>query len=296
MGTGWRYRVRSAGKALVAALALAGASRSPAFAVEEAQTLTSSSNSIGSRGSIDRINSQRRDTGGVVQVSVRAAEPQIIDLDTVVGRSTIRRFTDRDALFDESLVANSPLEEELEELAMARAFDQRGRALRPIATIGISVGMLFYTAKGMKAMERWMKAAEIRDMEQEIELTGTYIGIDAGDVETAIDPKTGKNITITRTKGINEGKAASAARGGSDAFNVTWMPGWFNNFMNSAPSEDDFWNPPSTSLPKPKPKGGGGGVDGNGGASGGLDSGDGGDDGPEDDLSGLNLLDELTGN
>ena len=38
---------------------------------------------------------------------------------------------------------------------------------------------------------------EQRDIDEEQALTGTYISIDAGDVESAIDPRTGKNITIT---------------------------------------------------------------------------------------------------
>ena len=38
---------------------------------------------------------------------------------------------------------------------------------------------------------------EQRDIDEERDLTGTYISIDAGDVESAIDPRTGKNITIT---------------------------------------------------------------------------------------------------
>ena len=140
---------------------------------------------------------------------------------------------------------------------------------------------------------------EQKDIDEEQELTGTYISIDAGDVESAIDPRTGKNITITGAKKEKDAAAKKAA-GGEQRVGPSWLPGWLAAFLNDAPDKDDqdFWDPPAAAEaptdPFP-PKGGGSpSADGGGGAGGGApgDSGAGGDD---DDTSGIDALNDLLG-
>ena len=49
-------------------------------------------------------------------------------------------------------------------------------------------------------MGKWMKEQEQKDIEEEIEMTGTYINPGAGNVESSIDPITGKKIEIKPSK------------------------------------------------------------------------------------------------
>ena len=45
-----------------------------------------------------------------------------------------------------------------------------------------------------------MKEQEQKDIEEEIEMTGTYINPGAGNVDASIDPVTGKKIVIKEEK------------------------------------------------------------------------------------------------
>jgi hypothetical protein len=63
-------------------------------------------------------------------------------------------------------------------------------------TVGGSACSIWFAYKGLTVWEKWMKDQEQKDIEEEIKLTGTYIDPGAGNIETSIDPVTGKRIQI----------------------------------------------------------------------------------------------------
>jgi hypothetical protein len=68
-----------------------------------------------------------------------------------------------------------------------------------LALGGSAIGMWF-AYKGLNVWEKWMKDQEQKDIEEEIQMTGTYINPGAGNVEISIDPITGKKIQIKPSK------------------------------------------------------------------------------------------------
>nr|UXY87617.1 hypothetical protein CcurKRNrm1_p087 [Cryptomonas curvata] len=68
-----------------------------------------------------------------------------------------------------------------------------------LALGGSAIGMWF-AYKGLNVWEKWMKDQEQKDIEEEIQMTGTYINPGAGNVEISIDPITGKKIQIKPLK------------------------------------------------------------------------------------------------
>jgi hypothetical protein len=71
-----------------------------------------------------------------------------------------------------------------------------------LAIGGSGIGMWF-AYKGLNAWEQWMKEQEQKDIEEEIEMTGTYIDPGAGNVEASIDPLSGKKIIIKQSRDEN---------------------------------------------------------------------------------------------
>jgi len=212
-----------------------------------------------------------------------------VDLDLLLPKKWARRFTDRDFLFSDSLTAKSELEEELEELETYKEQSKGTRALQTIATTGGAVGLIYLSVKGLTNVERWIKEQELKDIEEERELTGTYISVDASDVDSAIDPTTGKNLTISRG-----GKAAKAPGDKQDVEATKKEAPWILRVLGLgdtlAADDDGFWEPVAPSQgPSGKPKGGGGGGSGAGGDAGS----EGDDDGDDDDSQGLDTLDDL---
>jgi len=223
-----------------------------------------------------------------------------IDLDKIVPKKLGHRFTDRDFIFSESLTAKSPLEEELEELETFKAQSKSSRALQGLATTGGAVGLVYLSVKGLSNVERWIKEQELKDIAEEMELTGTYISIDASDVDSAIDPTTGKNMTISKGK-----SSKAAGQKGDDADEAApkkapWILRILGLGDTVASDDDAFWDPATPSAgPPSKPKGGREGDGGDGGADGGVGGGGGGvdddDDDDDDDSSGIDTLDDLMG-
>ena len=215
-----------------------------------------------------------------------------IDLDKILPKSYGHRFTDRDFIFSESLTAKSPLEEELEDLETYKEQSKGTRALQTLATTGGAVGLVYLSVKGLTNVEKWIKNQELKDMQEEMDLTGTYISVDASDVDSAIDPTTGKNLTISRP-----GKSSKVPGAADDAEDAPKQAPWLLRVLGlgdtAAADDDDFWEPatPST-LPKPKGSGGEGGAAGPDGEGGDEDDDDEEDD---DDSSGIDTLDDLMG-
>ena len=89
---------------------------------------------------------------------------------------------------------------ELQELEQ-KELEKRGKGtLTKVGVIIGAFGVVKVTRGGMRAVEGWMRQQELNDIAEERELTGTYISVDAGDVDTVIDPTTGKNITLAKPK------------------------------------------------------------------------------------------------
>jgi hypothetical protein len=99
-------------------------------------------------------------------------------------------------LFSPSTTQPSEIEAEIEEI---EDDEYRYRTWKNtqigLALGGSGIGMWF-AYKGLNIWEKWMKEQEQKDIEEEIQMTGTYINPGAGNVETSIDPITGKKIQI----------------------------------------------------------------------------------------------------
>mmetsp|Transcript_6576 Transcript_6576/g.12771 ORF Transcript_6576/g.12771 Transcript_6576/m.12771 type:complete len:80 (+) Transcript_6576:485-724(+) len=63
---------------------------------------------------------------------------------------------------------------------------------------------MWFAYKGLHVWEKWMNEQEQKDIEEEIEMTGTYIDPGAGNVDASIDPVTGKKIVIKEKKDQNQ--------------------------------------------------------------------------------------------
>ena len=167
--------------------------------------------------------------------------------------------------------------------------------------------MVVFARKGMGAIEHWMRQQELADIEEEKELTGGYVSVDATDVDTSIDPTTGKNLTIS--KGAKAAKPKSKPKDPAAAApnKTPWILRKLG--LSGTSDDDDFWTPatpdPSSSTPKDDGGGpasdggadGGGGVGGAGGgggpsAGGGTDGGGGGG-ASDEDTENLDVLDDL---
>jgi hypothetical protein len=99
-------------------------------------------------------------------------------------------------LFSPLTTRNSEVEMEIEEIED----DEYRYSAWKNTQIGLAVGGsalgMWFAYNGLNAWERWMKEQEKKDIEEEIEMTGTYINPGAGNVEASIDPITGKKIQI----------------------------------------------------------------------------------------------------
>lgn len=226
-----------------------------------------------------------------------------IDMDRIVSPKAAQRFTDRDFIFSDGLTAKSELMEELEELDLMKEEKKTAKLLQTVTTVGGAFAMVYGTVKGLSGIERWMKQMELRDIEEERELTGQYISVDAGDVDTSIDPTTGKNLTISKPKKQNSTVSTSNAGDDEEKKQAPWILRVLGLDQAVSADDDDFWAPPAATQSKPKkpkPDGGKGGSGTEGsGATPDTEGGDGaageGDDDVSDDTTGVDTLDDLLG-
>jgi len=230
----------------------------------------------------------------------RPTKPNEISFDAALPRRMARQFTSEKFIFSDSLTSRSPLQEELEELDMLQDERSSEGQLRGVVTFGGSVGLLYGIGKGLQSVERYFRNQEKRDIAEEMELTGQYISFDAGDVEGAVDPKTGKNITVAKGEASAlGGEAAKVSRDAEGEIQEKQLP-WLLRVLGATNADDDFWEPASKATPStPKPSDGTGGADdgsadGGGGVDG-VDDTDGGGEGDDGDSEGLDTLDDLLG-
>lgn len=303
---GWRKRLRS-GTSAVAAAALLALPRAPAQAVEiSADGTTSVSRDVGPAQSGRRrrvepafLGFTRKRSGLDTPLDASQMRGNHIDMDSLVSPGMAKRFTERDFIFSDSLTYKGDLAEELDELDAAKEDNKNAAVVSTITTTGGALGLVYLTARGLTAIENYFKRQELKEIEAERELTGQYISVDAGDVDTSIDPLTGKNLTISKAPKAKKDNTTAAVE---EPAPPTGFLGKALGFLGlgDAPEadDDDFWSRGVEPEPKPKPKPPAGSGTGPGEPStGGDDSGDGGadsgSDGLEDDSSSLDGLDDL---
>jgi len=305
----WRKRAKSASIGLATAAVLA-MPRGPARAAELQQRPTPTPVSR----DVDRSREPPLAFLGMRQRKVtpplehRTLEHDTLDMDKLAGgKKGARKYTDRNYLFSDELTAKTALEEELEELDEVKSERGVAKAVGTAVVYGGALGGVFLTVRGLQNVERWMKEQELRDIEEERELTGQYISVDASDVDTSIDPTTGKNLTIVK-KGPQKNATSTAADAPEEeaATSTPWILRVLGLGGSTAADSDDFWEAPAATVRKD------GSVDsGSDGGSGDApdgadpadpsaptDGGDGGDgEGGEEgeDTTGMDTLDDLLG-
>ena len=307
----WRKRAKSAGATLAAA-ALLAMPRGPASAAQDQPpTPPTVSRDVGHGRSTQPPlaflgSSRQSKVTPPFEAGEMGARPDQIDMDALLSKKAASKYTDRDFLFSEQLNARSALEDELEQLDSARAERSGSRTVGKLLTYGGALGGVYLTVTGLSNVERWMKQQELRDIEEEREITGQYISVDAGDVETAIDPLTGKNLTIVGNKKKDNSTSTAAPAEPKEEAKVPWLLRVLGLGGLPDSDADDFWAPPAPTVRK-EDKGAkaaeGGAATGEGGAEGGGDPAAGGDGAPVDDddddddedSSGVDALGDLLG-
>ena len=303
----WRSQLRS-GTSAVAAAALLALPRGPAQAAELEATADGAATisrdagylKCGRRRRTEQpafLGFARKRKGLDTPLDRSMLRSNELDLDALVSPKVLRRFTERDFIFSDSLTYKGELAEELAELDAVKE-DKKGAALISTLTqTGGALGLVYASAKALTAIERYFKRQEQKEIQDEIELTGNYISVDAGDVETVFDPSTGKNLTISKAPRAKANITATelAAPTGTLAKVLGFLG------LGGAPAADDdgFWSAPQPTFKGPKKGGdgsGSGASSGPEGADGGSDGGDAeGKDGLEDDSSAVDELGDLLG-
>jgi hypothetical protein len=123
-----------------------------------------------------------------------------------------RQFMSRDLIFGEELTEMTPLQEELDELdEYTSESDGFIGKFKGSFTYLATGGVVYGVVKILQAAEEFFITSEKQTMQEEMDLTGMYIAIDDGEaVEGAIDPKTGKNITISGQENLAKPSEPSA--------------------------------------------------------------------------------------
>jgi len=107
---------------------------------------------------------------------------------------------DDDFLFSPDTTKRTEIEIEVDQIEDDEYKYNTWRNTQMGLTVGGSACGIWFAYKGLTVWEKWMKDQEQKDIEEEIKLTGTYIDPGAGNIETSIDPVTGKRIQIKGVK------------------------------------------------------------------------------------------------
>merc|ERR1712216_893983 len=99
-------------------------------------------------------------------------------------------FFNEKFLFSNRTTQNTEIESEIEEIEDDEFRYSAWKNSQVGLTVGGSALSMWFAYKGLNVWEKWMKDQEKKDIEEEIELTGTYINPGAGNVESSIDPIT----------------------------------------------------------------------------------------------------------
>lgn len=315
---GWRERTKNACVTLATAAMLAIPSGSAVAAEMPAPTAVSKhlkGKAANSKQRLAFLGFRKKRKHSLVPSHIRGpTAPNEIDMGRVVSKRAAKKYTERSFIFSDALTAKSALEDELEQLDEDANDRKLQKTASTFALWGGAGAMVYGTIQGLQGIERWMKRQEEKDIEDEMELTGQYVSVDAGDVESVIDPKTGKNITIAK-RDKPKPKDGDLLADGTNATSAAppkqapWLLRKLGlDGVASAADDDDFWVGPEAQQ-SIGPSGGPGAAPGTGGApgdappsgdgsggDGGGGGGDGGgDDGLEDDSSDIDEIDDLLG-
>ena len=302
---GWLKHVKSVGVTLATAAFLA-VPRGPARASELPPPTTLSLQAKGStpnsRPTLAFLGFRKKRKHTLVPPQVRGPpRADEIDMDALVSKKAAKRYTERSYIFSDAITSKSDLVDELEQLD-EDANDRRvQKSASTLVMWGGAGGMVYLAVQGLQGIERYMKRQEEEDIEAERELTGQYVSVDAGDVESVIDPKTGKNITIAKRDPPKK-KDANATDVDSAPKQTPWLLRKLGLDGVASSDDDDFWVAADAAQPSVGPSGGGGSASGASGATtdgstgeGGDGGGDDGADGLDDDSSDIDDLDDLLG-
>jgi hypothetical protein len=145
-------------------------------------------------------------TEAPVQTSVQLQLRQDRKLPRALG-SIIRRpqapqqkmlkYSSKDYIFSDSLTQVSRLEREFDDILWHSLANRRLHRARTIANLGEGVLLVAGVRGGLMAYERWQKEQERKDIEEELELTGMYVSVDASSVVEFTDAKTGEKKMAT---------------------------------------------------------------------------------------------------
>merc|ERR1719483_1697663 len=168
------------------------------------------------------------------------------DMEDLLGRGAHREYMNRDFLFGEELTALTPLQEELDELdeytSQGDGFVGKFKGVFTIAGTG---ALMYGTLRVLQQAEKTFITNEKKEMQEEMDLTGIFISIDAGEVEGAVDPKTGKNITVGGNLPKVTDPTDVAPTAGADTEATKTEAPWLLRVLglgNSASADDDsFW-------------------------------------------------------
>merc|ERR1711998_125749 len=116
----------------------------------------------------------------------------------------IDHIVDEKFLFSPSTTSITEVEKEIEEIEDDEYRYSSWRNTQVLLALGGSALGMWFAFKGLTALEKWMKEQEQKDIEEEIQMTGTYINPGAEKVEASIDPKTGKRIQIKEEDSENK--------------------------------------------------------------------------------------------
>jgi hypothetical protein len=108
-------------------------------------------------------------------------------------------------LFSNRTTQNTEIESEIQEIEDDEFRYSAWKNSQVGLTVGGSAVSMWFAYKGLNVWEKWMKEQEQKDIDEEIEMTGTYVNPGAGNVESSIDPITGKKIKIKSQNDINGG-------------------------------------------------------------------------------------------
>ena len=143
------------------------------------------------RGTIDQMEEDLAESRGDAPAEIAR------DMEQLVGRGMGRQYMSRDLIFGEELTELTPLQEELDELDEYTSMnDGVVGKFKASFTYIASFGIVYGLVRILKVAEEFFITSEKKTMQEEMDLTGMFISIDAGEVEGAVDPNTGKNITI----------------------------------------------------------------------------------------------------
>jgi len=111
---------------------------------------------------------------------------------------------DENFLFSKNTTQKTSIENEIEEIEDDEFRYKNWKNTQIGLAIGGSGIGMWFAYKGLTAWEKWMKEQEQKDIEEEIEMTGTYINPGAGNVDASIDPVTGKKIVIKEKENMDK--------------------------------------------------------------------------------------------